>query len=301
MMPMKIFMIFCSILPFTLFAETIFQCAPLKKITWEEISEGVFFSEYDVSFTPYFKDQNAWDGNKTRKVTVRAIKVDPLKVKFRFHRPSSILPCEKGTKDRYIKKMIEDLNKEVIGAINSNFFIMPSKDILGVAYDGEKLWHDKLLDLPVTSSGVLSLKAQEVNLIPRDSFISLHGDIIKLSELYPYDLLLQAYPILINNDALVVSNGVKDVRYSRTAIGKAKNEASLILTTIDAKGFGVNTGMTLYEFGFLLKTKECGVPQEIALNLDGEGSTAISVPSKNMYHQVDSCRKLGNILTIQKL
>jgi exopolysaccharide biosynthesis protein len=60
------------------------------------------------------------------------------------------------------------------------------------------------------------------------------------------------------------------------------------------------TGMTLYEFAHLHKTSECGVLQKTVLNLDGGGSTSFAIPSLKVYEQVDRCRHLGNILSIQK-
>ena len=68
--------------------------------------------------------------------------------------------------------------------------------------------------------------------------------------------------------------------------------------TIDAAGENSKTGMSLYEYAHMLGQDKCGLKQDIALNLDGGGSTAFAIPGLDLYKQADACRNLGNILTI---
>jgi exopolysaccharide biosynthesis protein len=86
---------------------------------------------------------------------------------------------------------------------------------------------------------------------------------------------------------------------SRTSIGVDENN-QVVLLTIDARAETAKTGMTLFEYAHFVKKAECGVSQKLVLNLDGGGSTAISVPSEKILEQADRCRHLGNILTVQK-
>lgn len=127
-----------------------------------------------------------------------------------------------------------------------------------------------------------------------------YGPIINQDEARKFDFAIQAYPRLIQDDVITVSDSVLNSRRSRTSIGVAHDSDELLLVTIDARGETSKTGMTLYEYAHFVQNEKCGVSQKMALNLDGGGSTAFALPSENLYEQVDRCRHLGNILTVQK-
>lgn len=277
-----------------------FDCSAPGTIQWEELSPGVKWAQYDLRFTPYLKDQHQWETKLSRSVTVRAFKVDLAQNQFVFHRPSQNLACSTEKNERYIQKMIADSGASVIGAVNANFFVMPDKDILGLALDEKRLWKNNLDTLTGTSVGVFGIENGVSTLSTRDEFIQRHGPQPTSDQLKNYTFAIQAYPRLVNGNLIDVSDGVKNQKVSRTAIGQSAGTGEVILTTIDAAGYNAGVGMTLYEFAHLLKTSKCGVGQSIALNLDGGGSTAFAIPSKGKYLQVDRCRHLGNILTIQK-
>jgi exopolysaccharide biosynthesis protein len=78
------------------------------------------------------------------------------------------------------------------------------------------------------------------------------------------------------------------------AVG-VKEEGSVFIAVVDGVEL-LKEGLDLYEWSEILI--EQGAVQ--AINLDGGGSSAISVPSEKILEQADRCRHLGNILTVQK-
>lgn len=275
-----------------------FNCTPNQEITWLKLADGVHWAKYDLSFTPYLKDTHAWENSQTRSVTVRAFKVDVTKNKLLFHSSDRQLDCG-GSTDRYIQKLITDKGDEVIGAINASFFIMPSGNILGMAMDENKVWSDDLISQTISSSGVFGIENGMPFLETRDNFIARYGTVLSRQDATRFSFAIQAYPKLLINNALQISDSVLNTKRARTSIGVTENPNEIVLITIDARGENNTTGMTLFEYAHLVKTKQCGVEQKTVLNLDGGGSTSFAVPSLQIFEQADRCRHLGNILTIQ--
>jgi exopolysaccharide biosynthesis protein len=276
-----------------------FDCVPKQEIKWQKLSEGVEWTKYDLAFTPYLKDNHAWETSASRSVTVRAFKIDITKNKLLFHSPDKELACNPAT-DRYIHKMIIDDGSEIIGAINASFFVMPSGNILGMALDENKIWSDDLSNQTISSSGVFGIENGVPFLETRDSFITRFGTVISQQNASRFSFAIQAYPKLLINNALQISDSVINSKRSRTSIGMAENQNEIFLVTIDARGETGNTGMTLFEYAHFVKTNKCGLAQKTVLNLDGGGSSSFAIPSLNIFEQADRCRHLGNILTIQR-
>jgi exopolysaccharide biosynthesis protein len=276
-----------------------FDCRPLQEVKWETLSDGVSWTKYDLEFTPYLKEKHVWENSKSRKVTVRAFKVDYSKNKLLFQSVGQPLKCEPSS-ERYIHQILSAHNAEVIGAINSNFFVMPSGGILGMAKDENKLWSGDLASLTISSSGVFAIENGFPFLDTKDQFMSRYGNIISIEDANRFSFAVQGYPKLVINHDLQISDGVMDSKRSRTSIGFAENQNEIILLTIDARGETSKTGMTLFEYAYFVKNEQCGVGQKTVLNLDGGGSSSFAIPALNIYEQADHCRNLGNILTIQK-
>ena len=275
-----------------------FNCTPKQEIKWSKLSDGVHWTKYDLSFTPYLKDNHVWENSETRSVTVRAFKVDVTKNKLLFHTSDRVLNCDAST-DKYIQKLINDKGDEVIGAINASFFVMPSGNILGMAMDENKIWSDDLSNQTISSSGVFGIENGVPFLESRDNFIARFGTILSEQDATRFSFAIQAYPKLLINNSLQISDSVLNTKRPRTSIGVSEIPNEIILVTIDARGENDDTGMTLFEYAHLVKTNKCGVEQKTALNLDGGGSTSFAVPSLKIFEQADHCRHLGNILTIQ--
>jgi hypothetical protein len=275
-----------------------FDCTPLTGTEWQELSDGVSWTKYDLAFTPYLKEQHQWNEVKSRSVTVRAFKIDYTKNKLNFYGAKKDLSCS-PEKDRYIKRLIDDSGKKIIGAINSNFFVMPNGSIQGIAIDEEKSWSANLNSQTISSSGVLSIENGQPSLVAKDTFIMRFGTVISETDVAKLSFAVQAYPKLLIDNILQISDGVLDSKRSRTSIGFAENPDEIILVTIDARGENDKTGMSLFEFAHFLNKSTCGVGQRTVLNLDGGGSTSFAIPALEIYEQADRCRHLGNILTIQ--
>lgn len=275
-----------------------FDCLPAQQIKWEELTDGVSWVKYDLAFTPYLKENQQWSGSLSRSVTVRAFKIDYLKHQLLFHRPENDLTCDPQS-DRYIKKMLDDHGGNIIGAINANFFVMPNGNILGMAIDENKIWSPDLSNLTISSAGVFSIGRNGPLLESREQFINRFGPVISEQDAKSFSFAVQAYPKLVVDNQLQVSDSVLNVHLPRTSIGITNNPQEIILVTIDARGINDTNGMTLFEYAHFIKTQKCGVGQKTALNLDGGGSTAFAIPTLNLFEQVDRCRHLGNILTIQ--
>ena len=276
-----------------------FQCTPQQTIEWKELEEGVLWTKYDLSFTPYNKENHIWEDSKNRSVTVRAFKVDVLKNKLLFHRSNKDLECTPG-KNRYIHQLVDDSGAKIIGAINASFFVMPNGKIQGVAIDENKMWSNDLNSQTISSSGVLSIENGETTLQTKEEFIARFGPIMTQEDALKLSFAVQAYPKLLINNLLQIGDGVLNSKRSRTSIGTNDIPNEIVLVTIDARGESDKTGMTLYEYAHFLNKADCGVSQKTALNLDGGGSSAFAIPSMNIYEQADQCRHLGNILTIQR-
>lgn len=275
-----------------------FDCSPKEEFLWKTISPGVKFAKFDVAFTPYIKDKSEWSNQKSRSVTVRVLKVDVKENKLLFHRSETPLSCDPNSQ-RYIDLLIKDSGAEVIAAVNASFFIMPSGGTLGIAIDENKIWSNNLINQEKLTSGIFGIKNDSFFLEKKDDFIQKYGPQIAEDEARKFSFAIQAYPILVNDSVIKVDDSVFNVKVSRTSIGLDENN-HIILLTIDAKGNSDKTGMTLFEYANFVKKHDCGVSQKMVLNLDGGGSTAISVPSEKIIEQVDRCRNLGNILTVQK-
>ena len=181
----------------------------------------------------------------------------------------------------------------------ASFFVMPSGNILGMALDENKIWSDDLSNQTISSSGVFGIENGVPFLDTRDSFITRFGSVISQQNASRFSFAVQAYPKLLINNVLQISDSVINSKRSRTSIGVAENQNEIILVTIDARGETDNTGMTLFEYAHFVKTTKCGLAQKTVLNLDGGGSSSFAVPSLNIFEQADRCRHLGNILTIQ--
>ena len=277
-----------------------FDCTPQGEVKWNKISEGVYWTKYDLQFTPYKNDMRNWNQLQNRKVTIRAFKVDPSKNKFKFHRPAKSLSCN-SFKEKYIEKLVSDQGLTTLGAINANFFEMPRGNIQGVAIDQDKVWNDNFDSQTISSSGVFGIEEGVIFLDSKDTFIQRFGKIISPEDAKGFSLAIQAYPKLLINQELQISDNVQNAKRARTSIGVSEDGHDVMLVTIDAHQETSQTGMTLFEYAHLLKTEKCGVPQKTALNLDGGGSSAFAIPSINLFEQADSCRKLGNILTIHPI
>ena len=276
-----------------------FECTPRGEVKWNKISEGLYWTKYDLEFTPYQKDTRTWSPSQNRKVTIRAFRVDHTKNKFHFHRSTKPLACN-PSKDRYIEKLVSDQGGAILGAINANFFEMPQGNIQGVAIDENRIWNANLESQTISSSGIFGIEMGQAFLDTRNSFIQRFGKVISHEDAKNFSLAVQAYPKLLINHELQISDNVLNAKRARTSIGVNEEGNEIVLVTIDAHQENFQSGMSLYEFAHLLKTDKCGVSQKNALNLDGGGSSAFAVPSINLFEQADSCRRLGNILTIQK-
>lgn len=275
-----------------------FTCTPQQEIQWKELSPGVSWTKYDLKFNPYNKDLHQWELKQTRSVTIRAFKVDFTKNKLLFHSAKTDLDC-RPEQDRYISKLITDSGAPVIGAINASFFVMPNGHIQGLAIDENKVWSKDLTEQTISSSGVFSIENGKPTLEKRDDFILRFGNVISDSDATRFSFAVQAYPKLLIENTLQISDSVLNSRRPRTSIGVAENPDEIILVTIDARGETDQTGMTLYEYAHLVNETSCGVGQKTVLNLDGGGSSSFAIPSLKIFEQAEDCRHLGNILTIQ--
>ncbi len=275
-----------------------FKCESVATPEWQTLAEGAEWAKFDIRFTPYHRETQTWESETTRSVTVRAFRIDPEKIEMRFHRSANDLECDPA-KDRYIRKLIGDSRVKALGAINASFFIMPNGKTLGVTVDERRVWGRNAGEQGISSSGVLSLQKGEWKLESRDQFIERHGSVVSAEEARDYQFAVQAYPRLLSDSQVVVSDRVKEDKRPRTSIGLSATSNQILLVTLDAGGETSGTGMSLYEFAQLLGSRECGLAQKTVLNLDGGGSTAFAIPSKGIYHQADRCRHLGNILMIQ--
>lgn len=274
-----------------------FKCEPVSTPQWETLAEGVEWAKFDVRFTPYLKASQTFEAIAGRSVTVRAFRIDASRVGLRFHRSKTDLECD-PTRERYIHKLIDDSKATVIGAVNASFFIMPNGKTLGVAIDDRKVWGSNAGEQAISSSGVLSLREGAWKLETRDEFIARHGKVIAAEDAKSYTFAVQAYPRLLLESELVVSDRVKEDKRPRTSIGLTGIENQLLIVTVDAGGENTTTGMSLYEYAHLLASPDCGLKQKTVLNLDGGGSTAFAIPGKGLYHQAERCRHLGNILML---
>jgi exopolysaccharide biosynthesis protein len=276
-----------------------FNCTPQVPVTWTDLSDGVSWTKYDLSFTPYQKEERQWESSQNRSVTVRAFKIDLQKNKLLFQSPSKDLNCNPAT-DRYIEKIITHTGENVIGAINCNFFVMPSGGIQGIAIDENKVWSSELTSQTISSSGILYVSQNLINLETKDDFIQRYGSVMSPQDTGSFNFAVQAYPKLLIDGEMKISDSVLNSRRSRTSIGTTDGKNEIILVTIDARAETSKTGMTLFEYAHFIKNPNCGVGQTTALNLDGGGSSAFAIPQLKIYEQADRCRHLGNILTIQK-
>ncbi len=276
-----------------------FNCSPQSTINWNKLSEGVNWAKYDIQFSPYDKENHVWTTTLSRSATVRVFKIDLSKNKILFHSSQKDLECNVKT-DRYIHKLVIDSKAEVIGAINASFFVMPNGKIQGLALDENKVWSNDLSAQTISSSGVFSIENGLPLLETRDSFINRYGTVVSQDDLKRFTFAVQAYPKLLIENEIQITDSVLNSRRPRTSIGTAGNPDEIILVTIDARGENDKTGMTLFEYAHFVKTEKCGVGQKTVLNLDGGGSTSFAIPSLNIYEQADRCRHLGNILTGQK-
>ncbi len=291
--------IILSIYLSTLSAAFAFDCSPQSPINWNELSEGVSWTKYDLKYTPYNKEEHRWENLQSRSVTVRAFKIDLTKNKLLFQSTLNDLDCNPKT-DRYIERIIGQAHEPVIGAINCNFFVMPSGGIEGIAFDENKIWSTNLSSQKISSSGIFYIKPDQIQMESKDQFINTFGSVMTTEDAKQFSFAVQAYPKLLNQGELQIGDGVLNSRRSRTSIGTNDNKNEIILVTIDARAETANTGMTLFEYAHMLKDQTCGVAQVTSLNLDGGGSSAFAIPSLKLYEQADRCRHLGNILTIQK-
>ena len=276
-----------------------FDCGPKQPIKWVQLSEGVDWVKYDLSFSPYDKENHTWANSLTRSVTVRAFKIDLSKNKLLFVGEKSHLACN-PVNDRYIQKIISGNEEKIIGAINSNFFVMPDGNIQGIAIDENKVWAVDASTQTISSSGVLSIENGLPQLESKDQFMARFGSILSQEDAKRFTFAVQAYPKLLINHELQITDSVLNTKRPRTSIGFGDDQEIIYLFTIDARGENDQTGMSLFEYAHFLKTEKCGVNQKTVLNLDGGGSTSFAVPALKIYEQADRCRHLGNILTIQK-
>lgn len=276
-----------------------FDCAPVTSPIWQEVSEGVSWTKFNLAFTPYNKSDRVWQSSMSRSVTVRALKIDLSKNKLRFLSPEHHVSCNPAS-ERYIANIINESKAPVIAAINANFFTMPAGKILGLAIDDQTIWSDNIASQSISSSGVFGILNSEYFLETKDKFLEQYGPVISGDEARKYEFAVQAYPRLVNNQVITVTDSVLNSRRARTSIGIDAKSNEVLLVTIDARGEDKKSGMTLYEYAHFVESEKCGVSQKLALNLDGGGSTAFAIPSQNIFEQADRCRKLGNIITVQK-
>ncbi len=269
-----------------------FDCSPKNNIVFHEIADGVSWAKYDLLFTPYNKEEEVWTQELSRSVTVRALKINFNKRKLSFIPRMENLACD-PKKEKFIQNLIHSSQKNIIAAVNASFFVMPKGEILGIAKDEESIYSDKIDSQTISSSGILYQLQNKWQILKRDEFKKKN---FTLNEL---NFAIQAYPRLLKDGQLEIGNGVLNHKRSRTSMGVNKNQDELIIVTIDARGENLKTGMTLFEYAHFLNLEKCGVKQFHALNLDGGGSTAFAIPQLNIYEQADSCRSLGNILTVQ--
>ncbi len=280
-----------------------FDCQPASEPVWNRLADGVEWTQFDLAFSPYFREQQTFDEGRSRSVTVRALRVDLKQAKLAFHHQPARLACD-PTRDRYAAGLVADLNqelpqdKQVIAAINASFFTMPGGNILGVALDERRTWSLELAALAKDSSGIFGFEDGTPFLAKKADWISRFGSTMTPADAGRYTFAVQAYPRLLLEGALQVTDQVKIDKRSRTSIGVAEKPNEVLLVTIDARGESARTGMSLFEYAHFLRTPKCGVAQKMALNLDGGGSTAFVVPGAGISEQVDRCRQLGNILAV---
>lgn len=264
-----------------------------------KISEGVEFAKFDLSFTPYNRDLFLFEEKISRKVTLRVLKVDLTFNRFSFINFDKAISCNPQT-ERFIKKLIDHSDKKVIAAINASFFDMKNSDVLGLAMDEKVVWWNDLNTLASTSGAVFGIQENLPFMTDKNDFIKTYGAIMTLDTAKNFNFAIQAYPKLVRNNEVIVSKEVLNTHRPRTALTYKSSENQFYLITLDARGENAETGMTLYEFGHMIQSKNCGFNVDLAINLDGGGSTSIAVPSLNIYEQVDHCRGLGNILAVEK-
>lgn len=280
-----------------------FDCQPLATPTWNRLADGVEWTQFDLAFSPYLKEQKTFDASRSRQVSVRALRVDVSKAQLAFHHQPSKIACD-PTKDRYANLLAKDFNRElpvdrqVIATINASFFVMPGGDILGLALDERRTWSLNLAALAKESSGIFGFENGTPFLARKSEWITRFGSSMSTGDAGRYSFALQAYPRLLLEGELQVIDDVKVDKRPRTSIGVAEKPNEVLLVTIDAHGESSKTGMSLYEYAYFLKTPQCGVGQKMVLNLDGGGSSAFVVPSLGIAEQADRCRQLGNILAV---
>lgn len=276
-----------------------FDCAPVTAPIWQEVSEGVSWTKFNLAFTPYNKGDRVWQSSMSRSVTVRALKIDLSKNKLRFLSPEQHVSCNSAS-ERYIAKIINESKAPVIAAINANFFTMPAGKILGLAMDDQTIWSNDIASQSISSSGIFGILNSEYFLETKDKFLEQYGPMISVDEARKYEFAVQGYPRLVNNQIITVTDSVLNSRRARTSIGVDAKSNEVLLVTIDAGGEDKKSGMTLYEYAHFVESEKCGVSQKLALNLDGGGSTAFAIPPQKIFEQADRCRNLGNIITVQK-
>lgn len=293
-----IFLLFTLLANTSLFSAEI-QCSS-PKFEWQILSPGVEWTKLDIKFTPFDHEQKVWTNEFNRKVTLRILKLDLTLASLQFMKFNPSVQCNPES-DRFIKNLLATSTDKHIAAINASFFDMNNSNLLGLAYDRNTLWADNLNTLKSNSSAVFVIKNNVPQMIDKDDFTKVYGEVVTAEKLKEFSLAVQAYPRLLRDDQIIVSQNVLNTRRPRTAIGFGAEDKIIYLVTIDARGENDTTGMTLYEFGHFLKNSTCGISLKTALNLDGGGSTSFAIPSQNIYEQADRCRPLGNILTIKSL
>jgi hypothetical protein len=269
-----------------------------SKLDWQELAPGVQWTKKDIAFTPFDHDQKIWSNDLNRKVTLRILKLDLSQATLQFMKFNPSVQCNPA-QDRYIKNLLASTNEKFHAAINASFFDMNNSDVLGLAYETNNLWANNLNSLKSNSSAVFTIQNNIPQMIDKDDFTKTYGEVVTIEKLKDFSLAIQAYPRLLRDEQIIVSQNVLNTRRPRTAIGFSNEEKIIYLITIDARGESDKTGMTLYEFGHFLKHTSCSLGLKTALNLDGGGSTSFAIPSLNIYEQADRCRPLGNILTIK--
>ena len=295
----RIIFLFITLLANTSLFSAEIQCSH-PNFEWQVLSPGVEWTKLDINFTPFDHEQKVWTTDLNRKVTLRILKLDLNLASLQFMKFNSSVQCNPET-DRFIKNLLDTSADKNIAAINASFFDMNNSNVLGLAYDRNNLWADNLNTLKSNSSAVFVIKNNIPQMIDKDDFTKVYGDVVTAEKLQEFSLAVQAYPRLLRDDQIIVSQNVLNSRRPRTAIGFRAEDKIIYLVTIDARGENDTTGMTLYEFGHFLQNSSCGINLKTALNLDGGGSTSFAIPSQNIYEQADRCRPLGNILTIKSL
>ena len=280
-----------------------FDCQPATQPSWSRLADGVEWTQFDLRFTPYFRDQQTFDSSLSRSVTVRALKIDITKAQLAFHHQPSPIACD-PSRDRYANLLANDFNRELaadrqlIAAINASFFIMPDGHILGLALDERRTWSLDLASLAKDSSGIFGFEQGAPFLAKKSDWIARFGNSMSPSDAGRYSFAVQGYPRLVLDGELQVTDQVKIEKRPRTSIGITGKPNEVLLVTIDARGESAATGMSLFEYAHFLRTAQCGVGQKMALNLDGGGSSAFVIPSLGISEQADRCRQLGNILAV---